>query len=97
MSLEVARTERNETVTLTVTGEIDMSSAGEFRRALEDSKAPGRLVLNLTGVDYLDSAGVKVLFDHLDQQPEVLVSSGTVILRILAITGLRDQLAIREI
>ena len=97
MNLEVTRTERDETVTLAVTGEIDMSSAGEFRRALEDSKAPGRLILDLTGVDYLDSAGVKVLFDHLGQQPEVLVSSGTVILRVLDLTGLRDQLAIREI
>jgi anti-sigma B factor antagonist len=97
MSLEVTRAERDETVTLTAKGEIDMSSAGEFRRALEDSQAASRLVLDLTGVDYLDSAGVKVLFDHLGQQPEVLVSAGTVILRILAITGLRDQLAIREI
>ena len=47
--------------------------------------------------EYLDSAGVKVLFGHLGQHPEVVVSSGTVILRILAITGLLDQLAIREI
>ncbi|HEY6500691.1 MAG TPA: STAS domain-containing protein [Streptosporangiaceae bacterium] len=96
MSLEITRTERDDTVTLTVKGEIDMSTAGEFRRALDDSKAPGRLVLDLTGVEYLDSAGVKVLYDHLGQHPEVVVSSGTVILRILAITGLLDQLTIRE-
>ncbi|HEY2238108.1 MAG TPA: STAS domain-containing protein [Streptosporangiaceae bacterium] len=97
MNFEVTRTERDETVTLAVKGEIDMSSAGEFRRALDDSQAASRLVLDLTGVDYLDSAGVKVLFDHLGQQPEVMVSSGTVILRVLDLTGLRDQLAIREI
>jgi anti-sigma B factor antagonist len=97
MSLEVTRTERDDAVTLTVKGEIDMSSAGEFRRALDDSNAPGRLVLDLTGVEYLDSAGVKVLYDHLGLHPEVVVSSGTVILRILAITGLLDQLTIREI
>ena len=97
MSLEVTRTVRDETVTLTVKGEIDMASAGSFRQALDDSTGPGRLVLDLTGVEYLDSAGVKVLYDHLGQYPEVLVSSGTVILRVLAITGLRDQLTIREI
>jgi anti-sigma B factor antagonist len=97
MSLEVTRTVQDETVTLTVKGEIDMASAGKFRQALEASPAPGRLVLDLTGVEYLDSAGVKVLYDHLGQHPEVLVSSGTVILRVLAITGLRDQLTIREI
>jgi anti-sigma B factor antagonist len=97
MSLEVTRTQRDDAVTLTVKGEIDMSSAGEFRRALDDSNAPGRLVIDLTGVEYLDSAGVKVLFDHLGLHPEVVVSSGAVILRILAITGLLDQLTIREI
>jgi anti-sigma B factor antagonist len=97
MSLEVTRTERDQTVTLTVKGEIDMSSAGEFRRALEDSEGPGHLVLDLTGVDYLDSAGVKVLYDHHGRRPEVLVSPGAVILRVLAITGLDDLMTVREI
>ena len=97
MNLEVTQTVRDETVTLAVKGEIDMSSAGEFRRALDDVPAPGRLVLDLTAVDYLDSAGVKVLYDHLGRQPEVLVTAGAVVLRVLAITGLGDQLAVREI
>jgi len=97
MSLAVTSTVRDETVTLAVQGEIDMSSAQEFRRALNDAPDGSRLVLDLTGVDYLDSAGVKVLYDHLGRRPELVVSSGAVILRVLAITGLGDLLPVREI
>ena len=97
MSLAVTSTVRDETVTLAVQGEIDMSSAQEFRRALNDAPDGSRLVLDLTGVDYLDSAGVKVLYDHLGRRPELVVSSGAVILRVLAITGLGDLLPVREL
>ncbi|HEY2518848.1 MAG TPA: STAS domain-containing protein [Streptosporangiaceae bacterium] len=97
MSLEVTQATRDETVMLAVRGEIDMASAGEFRRALDDTPDQGRLVLDLTGVEYLDSAGVKVLYDHLGRHPEVVVNSGAVILRVLAITGLRDLLDVREV
>ena len=97
MTLEVTSTVQDGTVTLAVQGEIDMSNAPEFRRALDDAPAGGRLVLDLTAVDYLDSAGVKVLYDHLGRRPELVVSSGAVILRVLAITGLGDLLPVREI
>ena len=97
MSLEVTRAAQDGTVMLAVKGEIDMASAGELRRALDDTPDQGRLVLDLTGVEYLDSAGVKVLYDHLGRHPEVVVNSGAVILRVLAITGLRDLLDVREV
>ena len=48
---------------VTAVGEIDMSNAGTFRDALtRASAADGRLVVDLTGVEYLDSAGLTVLF-----------------------------------
>ena len=97
MSLAVTSTVQDGTVTLAVQGEIDMSNAQEFRRALDEAPGAGRLVLDLTGVDYLDSAGVKVLYDPLGRRPELVVSSGAVILRVLAITGLGDLLPVREI
>jgi anti-sigma B factor antagonist len=97
MSLEVIQVTRDGTIMLAVKGEIDMASAGEFRRSLDDAPDRGRLVLDLTGVEYLDSAGVKVLYDHLGRHPEVVVNSGAVILRVLAITGLRDLLDVREV
>jgi anti-sigma B factor antagonist len=97
MSLAVTSTVQDGTVTLAVQGEIDMSNAPEFRRALDDAPDGKRLVLDLTGVEYLDSAGVKVLYDQLGRHPDRVVCSGAVILRGLAITGLGDLLPVREI
>jgi anti-anti-sigma factor len=47
-----------------VVGEIDMSNAGELARALTDetpNDADG-LVLELSGIDYLDSAGIHLVY-----------------------------------
>ncbi|WP_328306581.1 STAS domain-containing protein [Streptomyces sp. NBC_00442] len=50
------------TARVTAVGEIDMSNAGELAAAL--ARTAGPLVLDLTGVEYLDSAGLSVLFPH---------------------------------
>jgi anti-sigma B factor antagonist len=96
MTLEVTSTAHEGAVTLAVKGDIDMASADRFRRALDDAPAGDRLVVDLTGVGYLDSAGVKVLYDHLDRNPELIIDPDAVILRVLAITGLHDRLNIRN-
>jgi len=56
------RTE-GETVIADVRGEIDMSNAGEILAALADgtpNHAAG-LIVDLSGLDYLDSAGIQLL------------------------------------
>ncbi|MET9390211.1 STAS domain-containing protein [Streptomyces sp. NPDC006624] len=45
---------------LTVVGEIDQSNADALAAALDEAR--GAVVLDLTGVEYLDSAGLNVLF-----------------------------------
>ena len=97
MTLEVVTSSAQAgVVTMAVKGDIDMASAGRFRRSLDAVPAGSRLVVDLTGVDYLDSAGVKVLYDHLGRDPELIIDPDAVILRVLAITGLRDRLTIRH-
>jgi anti-sigma B factor antagonist len=96
MTFEVTSTTHEGAVKLAVKGDIDMSSAEQLRQALDDAPAGDRLVLDLTAVSYLDSAGVKVLYDHLDRNPELIIDPDAVILRILAITGLHDRLNIRN-
>jgi anti-anti-sigma factor len=50
---------------LSAVGEIDLTNAGEFEARLRDAAGPGqRLLVDLTGVDYLDSAGLAALFAH---------------------------------
>ncbi len=51
-------------VVASVVGEIDMSNAEELARALADetpNDAHG-LVLDLSGIDYLDSAGIHLIY-----------------------------------
>ncbi|MER5884884.1 STAS domain-containing protein [Streptomyces sp. NPDC001941] len=50
---------------LTVSGEIDMSNAASLADAIDG--APGPLVVDLTDVEYLDSAGLSVLFAHAER------------------------------
>jgi len=47
--------------TLVVTGELDLASAPEFRRALRTAEADGTVTVDLTGVAFIDSVGVGLL------------------------------------
>jgi anti-anti-sigma factor len=55
---------RSGAVVATVSGEIDMSNATELQEALSRAtpNETGGLVLDLTSLDYLDSAGIQLLF-----------------------------------
>ncbi|GLZ43089.1 STAS domain-containing protein [Actinokineospora sp. NBRC 105648] len=65
LTLSTSRREDGSPV-LTVTGEIDMNNADTFTEALT-SASEEPLVLDLTGVDYLDSAGLTVLFVNAER------------------------------
>jgi anti-anti-sigma factor len=57
--------QRDEVLVASVDGEIDSSNAAELRLALSERlpNASSALVLDLSGITYLDSAGVHLLFD----------------------------------
>ena len=75
---------------LTVTGEIDMSNAAEFGAALDRELAAGPAVtVDLTGVAYLDSAGVAVLFDRAGAHDLRLVAP-RLLDRVLRVSGLTE-------
>ena len=67
MSLELTQDKDRGAVTLTVTGDIDMSSSTKMRDALtplfkNDSKI---VVVDLSGVSYMDSSGIATLVEGL--------------------------------
>jgi anti-sigma B factor antagonist len=73
---------------VTVAGEIDMSNADRFRDALGLAAAAvpgGSFVVDLTGVDYLDSAGVHALFGHASR---IRLIAGPRLEPVLTVTGL---------
>lgn len=73
---------------LSVTGEIDMSNAAEFGAALDRELAAGTAVtVDLTGVAYLDSAGVAVLFDRAGEH-DLRLLAPRLLDRVLRVSGL---------
>ncbi|MET0424433.1 MAG: STAS domain-containing protein [Actinoplanes sp.] len=81
---------------LTAVGEIDMSNSHTFADALAEAvgaAGEGRLVVDLTGVDYLDSAGLAGLFQHADRI-DLLVNP--VLNPLLTISGLSELTSVRN-
>ncbi|NJP49575.1 STAS domain-containing protein [Streptomyces sp. SBST2-5] len=68
---------------LTVAGEIDMSDIGTLAPAIETTQGP--LIVDLTAVDHLDSAGLSVLFRHADR---VEIVATPLLAPVLTISGL---------
>jgi anti-sigma B factor antagonist len=77
-------------VVLTACGEIDMSNAetfaGALTRAVADA-AGARLVIDITAVQYLDSAGLAALFAQADH---IELRTGPLLAPLLEISGLTD-------
>jgi anti-anti-sigma factor len=62
-----------EVMTATVTGEVDVMNAADFARAIDDVAAPRGLILDLSRVQYLDSAGFAVVYRLLELRAVVVV------------------------
>jgi anti-anti-sigma factor len=75
---------------LTPVGEIDMSNAGTFAAALAEAlgrAGSGQLVVDLTRVEYIDSAGLAALFEHVER---IQLVAGPLLAPLLTIAGLAD-------
>jgi anti-sigma B factor antagonist len=77
---------------LTADGEIDMSNASQLGDALARAGA-GPVLVDLTAVGYLDSAGLTVLFTHADHI-ELVVPS--LLAPVLTISGLSEIARVRS-
>ena len=81
---------------VTVAGEIDMSNADRFRDALGLAAAAvdgGSFVVDLTGVEYLDSAGVHALFEHAAR---IRLVAGPLLEPVLTVSGLADITSVED-
>jgi anti-sigma B factor antagonist len=95
----IARQASVDTVVLLVTGEIDMLTAPALDRRLAESTDGGhrRVVVDLSGVTFLSSAGITILVQHTANAAErgvrlPIVATGTAVLRPLELTGLDTEL-----
>jgi anti-sigma B factor antagonist len=72
---------------LTVVGEIDMSNSRELAAAVEAEfeDTDGTVLLDLTRVEYLDSAGLSILLLHAER---IEILATPLIAPVLTISGL---------
>lgn len=81
-------------------GELDMATVPQLREAIEDllDQRWDHLVVDLTGVTFIDSTGLELLLREEGQTSgsfELIVPPGQVE-RAIELTGLRDHFAIRD-
>ncbi|MDT0392051.1 MULTISPECIES: STAS domain-containing protein [Streptomyces] len=77
---------------LSVSGEIDMSNASALAEALDTGA--GHVVVDLTAVEYLDSAGLSVLFARAERL-ELIVTP--LLEPVLAVSGLADLATVHSL
>lgn len=91
------------TLHIAVAGEIDLSNAGDVEARVLGlaTERLSRVVVDLTGVDYLDSAGLQVLFTLATRLEEAQVGLELVVPRdspvrsAIDITGMSSVVPIR--
>lgn len=80
-------------VFIKVRGEVDIANVGDFRRVVAGAPKERPLIVDINEVDYLDSAGVAVLFERAKSGPlEVVAGPCCPVRRVLEVVAL-DQLA----
>lgn len=102
MSLTVDSQASNGIAQITLSGELDASSAPAFKSAIETAAAdkPRRLVLLLDGLSYMASAGLRVLIfakQKLGAATEIyIVGAQPSILETLEMTGFQDSVVLLD-
>jgi anti-sigma B factor antagonist len=102
-SLWVERTVENHSVVVRAGGELDLRTAPILNEQLELAEAvvvpPGIVVLDLSEISFLGSAGLSVLLRHHERCEELgsglrVVPGGRAVSRPLAMTGLDKVLTV---
>jgi anti-sigma B factor antagonist len=70
--LTLDTTSLDDGLLMTVNGDVDFSCSSELRRGIQEQIAhhPARLVIDLDGVNYMDSSGVAALVEALRAQTQ---------------------------
>ncbi len=103
MDLSLDVTERDGYSVLSVRGEVDVYTAPKFRERLIELVSDGKyeIIVDLEGVDFLDSTGLGVLVGGLKRLRShegdlLLVCTQSRILKVFEITGLTKVFSIYD-
>lgn len=94
--LRITETHDAGSYVLTVEGEIDLSTAPQFRTALETvlRAEPAGIVFDLGGVEFIDSSGLAVLIEAATATRVQLVRPSHAVRRVIELTGLAKILPV---
>lgn len=93
-ALSIGRADRSSAAVLALSGDLDLATAPQLTAAVAaaSSERPPMLVLDLTEVDFLASAGLTVLLASWREAPEGtqvrIVAASRATLRTMQLTGL---------
>jgi anti-anti-sigma factor len=91
-----------EIVRVALTGEIDTSNAEGVRSELEDALSEPALVIDLSQLEYLDSAGIRALFAVSESASargcrcSIVVREASPVRRILDVAGIEAAFELVE-
>jgi anti-anti-sigma factor len=95
--------EERETAVVALEGEIDLASVPDAERLIAEAEAnsPGRLIVDLREVTFMDSSGLRVLLTAHRRAEEAgrgfaLVRGGGTVNRLLDVTGLSERLELLD-
>ena len=89
--------EEDGTPVVYLSGELDLTSAGQFGAAIDAALAshPGRLVFDASGLTFMDSSGIVLLVSASQRVQEVQVRDPSpIVRRLIELTGLSKVLRI---
>ena len=93
-ALTVTTTRRADgTVVLTAVGEIDLSNIDTFTAALAENTGNGKLIVDLCGVEYLDSGAINALFSYADH---IRLVANPGLMPLLSISGLPELVDVEQ-
>ena len=90
--------DRDDGTVVTVCGEIDLESCAELSAALATLDGERNIALDLGGVSYIDSTGLRVLLTARDTAEKAggslrVSTTSNIVARLIEITGATDLLA----
>jgi len=102
MALKIEREASKDETVIAVAGDVDLYTSPELRKAVLKAipKATGRLAVDLSGVNYIDSSGVATLVEGLRSAREhdtgfVLVNPSPAVTQVLELAKLDSVFEVR--
>lgn len=91
----------NGRTVVSVRGEVDMSNVGTVQRdVLAAADGSQTLIVDLRELDFLDSQGLRMLYDVVGARPDgsvcIVAPQGSVAGQLLAIAGMRDVVPVLD-